>query len=88
MGELWLALLSIDLVHDELSKMKNETANSTATATCNGATMELPLEAKLGLQGGEGGAEGEEDRANFSLSTERYVTALSTDLNLMLRKRR
>lgn len=50
--------------------------------------MELPLEAKLGLRGGKGEAEGEEDRANFSLSTERYVTALSTDLNLMLRKRR
>lgn len=57
--------------------------------------MELPLEAKLGLQGGEEEAEGEGGgrqrhtrRANFSLSTERYVTALSTDLNLMLRKRR
>lgn len=33
MGELWLALLSIDLVHDELSKMKNETANSNCN--CN-----------------------------------------------------
>lgn len=58
MGELWLALLSIDLVHDELSKMKNETANSNCNCNLqrgnNGA-------AARSQAGGEGEEEADRD---------------------------